>query len=774
MRRTHLARAILTALTAPILLAGVAAFCAPSFGADSSGVAVSQNRDFPAVDVDYQATFIYAAEPGTEAVSLNCNLWYYTREDAENYKAGGTGAVTAKKIFDYEPGMLQAGYVAVGTAAGRYELRRSPGTEDVWQITLPLHSGVYAYDYDVTADGVTTQRPDPANPPPASPVSGRDCGWSLLRVGDGSDALPGQEYTLPRTDRQRGTVLHETYAAVDGTRQPLTVYLPWGYDGTQEYPVLYLSHGGGGTEVDWFTLGAADAVFDNLIAAGLVEPTVVVAMDNSYFDWDYDSIRANLMGNIIPVMEKRYSVSSNPALRAYAGLSTGSLTATAVYAALAEEFGYIGMFSSTNGGNLDLSRVPGATYPVLMLGYGVMDFGRGGYPAFIEKLDAAGVRYTLCEVPGAYDWGTWRALLTVFARDCLWEDHQLTGTVTVTGDPPGPGDTVNAMPGGAAAALPVEALHFQWQNSRDGKTWRDIADAEASDYTLIPAVAKGTPYLRATVRADGHLGTLCSMPMALRGTACTISFDPGGGAGESAAVDYAAGETFTFPVCPFDPPAGRVFDGWQTDRDDAVYAPGRTVTVCGDMTVTARWRELAEVPFADVVPGMYCHNPVLWAVNRYPVVTNGTDAARFSPDAVCTRGQVVTFLWRTAGEPEPGTTVCPFTDVDAGDYCRDAVLWAAERGVTNGTGPTTFSPESGCTRAQAVTFLWRARGRPYPGGEDCPFTDVEKSWYRDAVLWAAENGVTDGVSATAFGPDAVCTRGQIVTFLYRDTERPPE
>ena len=768
MRSTYPARAICSALLALVLLAVVTIFDAVPAGAVSGGVTVSRNRDFPNVDVDYQATFIYIAEEGTQAVSLNCNLWYYTREDAENYERGDPDAVTAKTVFDYEPGMFQTGYVAAGTAAGRYDLERLSG--DVWQITLPLHSGICAYDYDVTVDGVTTQRTDPANPPPGNSASGHDCGWSILRVGDGSDALTGQEYALPRTDRQTGTVRYETYIAADGTRQPLAVYLPYDYDKSKEYPVLYLSHGGGGSEVDWFTLGAADAILDNLIAEGLMEPTVAAVMDNSYFSWDYDSIRDNLMGNIVPFMEERYNVSSNPALRAFAGLSTGSLTATSVYAALAEEFGYIGMFSSTNGGSLDLSRVPGAAYPILMLGYGVMDFGRGGYPAFAEKLDAADIEYALYTVPGAYDWGTWRALLTIFARDHLWQGHQLSGTVTVTGAPPRPGDTVTAVPGGAAADLPAEALHYQWQSSADGENWKDISGAAASDYTVASAVADGTLYLRAALTVDAHLGTLYSAPAAVRGTACTVVFNPGGGGGEAAAENTAAGEKFTFPACPFDPPAGQVFDGWQTDRGDAVYTPGRTVTVWSDMTVTARWRDRTAEPFADVAPETWYHTPVLWAVNRYPVVTNGTDTDRFSPDAVCTRGQVVTFLWRAAGEPAPGMTACPFTDVADTDYCYDAVLWAAEAGVTNGAGPETFRPVEGCTRAQAVTFLWRAQGRPAPDGRICPFADTEEDWYRDAVLWAAENGITNGISDDAFGPEDVCTRAQIVTFLYRDTE----
>ena len=130
---------------------------------------------------------------------------------------------------------------------------------------------------------------------------------------------------------------------------------------------------------------------------------------------------------------------------------------------------------------------------------------------------------------------------------------------------------------------------------------------------------------------------------------------------------------------------------------------------------------------------------------------------------------MVTFLWRAAGKPEPAGKDNPFTDVKAGAYYYDAVLWAVEKGITTGTSATTFRPDATCTRGQIVTFLWRSNDQPEPTKTDNPFTDVKADqYYYKAVLWAVEKGITKGTGDTRFSPDSTCTRGQIVTFLYRD------
>ena len=171
--------------------------------------------------------------------------------------------------------------------------------------------------------------------------------------------------------------------------------------------------------------------------------------------------------------------------------------------------------------------------------------------------------------------------------------------------------------------------------------------------------------------------------------------------------------------------------------------------------------------FVDVATGSYYEDAVDWAVENG--ITKGTDDTHFSPDGICTRAQAVTFLWRAAGQPDPVSSENPFSDVREGAYYYNAVLWAVEKGITNGTSGTTFSPDDTCTRAQIVTFLWRYEGEPAPTSIDNPFTDVKTSaYFGNAVLWAVENGITNGTSNTTFSPDDTCTRAQVVTFLYRN------
>ena len=169
--------------------------------------------------------------------------------------------------------------------------------------------------------------------------------------------------------------------------------------------------------------------------------------------------------------------------------------------------------------------------------------------------------------------------------------------------------------------------------------------------------------------------------------------------------------------------------------------------------------------FVDVATGSYYEDAVDWAVENG--ITQGTDDTHFSPDGICTRAQAVTFLWRTAGSPAPRSRTMPFTDVPAGNYYYDAVLWAVENGITEGTSNTTFSPNMTCSRAQIVAFLWRSEKSPAAGTAN-PFADVKSTaYYAGAVLWAVKEDITKGTTNTTFSPDADCTRAQIVTFLWR-------
>ena len=192
----------------------------------------------------------------------------------------------------------------------------------------------------------------------------------------------------------------------------------------------------------------------------------------------------------------------------------------------------------------------------------------------------------------------------------------------------------------------------------------------------------------------------------------------------------------------------------------------RICSVCGHKeTVTAtgtKW----ENPFTDIKKTDFYYEPVLWAVNNG--ITSGTGKTTFAPNEACTRGQIATFLWRAAGCPTSKTSKNPFSDVKKSDYYYAAVLWAVGEEITSGTSKTTFSPNDACTRGQIATFLWRASKGKKAGAAN-PFKDVKKTdYYYAAVLWAVENNITSGTSATTFAPNESCTRGQIATFLYRD------
>ena len=245
---------------------------------------------------------------------------------------------------------------------------------------------------------------------------------------------------------------------------------------------------------------------------------------------------------------------------------------------------------------------------------------------------------------------------------------------------------------------------------------------------------------------------------------CTLTFDTNGGS----AIDKITKDSgTTIDLAAYKPTrAGYTFAGWFSDK--ALTKTVTSVKLTANTTVYAKWTQnggTAQNPFVDVKEGAYYYDAVLWAVEQK--ITSGTSATTFSPDASCTRAQMVTFLWRAAGSPKVENGKNPFTDVKADAYYYDAVLWAVEKGVTSGTSATTFSPDATVTRGQTVTFLYRNAGSPEVSGT-MPFADVEAdAYYAKAVQWAVQQKITTGTSETTFSPMSDCTRGQIVTFLYR-------
>ena len=273
-----------------------------------------------------------------------------------------------------------------------------------------------------------------------------------------------------------------------------------------------------------------------------------------------------------------------------------------------------------------------------------------------------------------------------------------------------------------------------------------------------PAAGKLSETKQIVMEADGKTKAQHAV---IGRTNCFVSFDANGGSGTMERASVAEGAEYTLPACTFKAPDGKTFDKWSVGK------PGDKIKVTDDMTVKAVWKNW-ENPFKDVPQSEYFYAPVLWAYNHDPQITDGMTETTFVPDGTCTRGQVVTFLWRAMGCQEPTKSDNPFKDVKSGDYFYKAVLWAVEKGITDGTSDTTFSPNDPCTRAHVVTFLWRAENKPDAGNNN-PFKDVPQSeYYFKPVLWAVAQKITDGTTETTFSPDDPCTRGQIVTFLYRD------
>ena len=243
----------------------------------------------------------------------------------------------------------------------------------------------------------------------------------------------------------------------------------------------------------------------------------------------------------------------------------------------------------------------------------------------------------------------------------------------------------------------------------------------------------------------------------------------GNGTAMADKTSAAAGTVVTLTATP---KSGYTFKEWQVITGGVTIKDSKFTMPVGNVEIKAIFEKNATPPpaptvnpFVDVPSGVYYEEAVLWAVDKG--ITKGTDTTHFSPNGICTRAQAVTFLWRAAGSPAAKSGAMPFTDVKAGSYYETAVLWAVENGITKGTTATTFSPEQNCSRAQIVTFLWRSEKSPAAGTVN-PFTDVKASaYYADAVLWAVKKDVTKGTTATTFSPNDNCTRAQIVTFLYR-------
>ena len=342
---------------------------------------------------------------------------------------------------------------------------------------------------------------------------------------------------------------------------------------------------------------------------------------------------------------------------------------------------------------------------------------------------------------------------------CKGNHENQTYTVTFNGNGGKPTNSTMTTTGKKLASLPIATRSGRysfdgWYTKKNGGTKITTAtlfDKDTTVYahwTYTGSTGGGVTTYPITVKSAKNGDVTASHKSAAKGTTITLTVDPDKG--------YVL-DTLT------------VLDGKDKEIKLTEKNGKYTFTMpASKVTVAAMFKaeqSTGKNPFTDVPAGSYYEDAVIWAVDKG--ITTGTSATTFNPNGICTRAQAVTFLWRAAGSPAAKSSAMPFADVKAGSYYETAVLWAVENGITKGTSDTMFSPDATCTRAQIVTFLWRSQKSPAAGMAN-PFADVAAdTYYIDAVLWAVKHNITVGTTFSIFGPDEECTRAQIVTFLYR-------
>jgi len=575
------------------------------------GVVIEDNTDYEDTDAHFQATFTYEAPEGTQAVALIGNFHFYTADEVDAYVA--EEEFKTYTPYEYKDGMYNTGYDVAAYGYMEFPMENVAG--NIWQIEMPLPGNQYFYDFVVTdAEGNKTTVKDPTNMPFAN--NGADSGHSLIYVGSAEDCIEGQEYVYPREDGQEGTVEYIDYTDVEGNTRTIGVYVPYGYDEAETYKTLYLAHGGGGNEVEWFNIGSAKNIFDNLIAEGEVDPTIVVTMNNTVYNFERGASVQNIVEVIKPLIEEKYSVSTDAADRAIAGLSSGaSVTAQAALEAV-EEFDYYGIFSPSrtlnfikdaDGNNTvtDAQRVGFRRAENFYVSVGEFDsfVRRNVNVDAYDELKSAGASTEFFWKPGAHDWAVWRNQLTEFAKDYLWEEGE----------------------------------KFLFDDVKDENKY--FFDPVYWAFYSNPQITKGT--------SDT---TFSPNESVTRGQFVTFLYRAAG----EPDVDVSAIEFTDVKADKFyaKAVAWAVENKITTGTSATTFAPNEAVTRAQIVTFLYRYASEPDVeidiPFTDVKAGSFYEKAVAWAVQNK--ITTGTSATKFSPNEDCTRGQAVTFLYRVAAE----------------------------------------------------------------------------------------------------------------------------
>ncbi len=387
------------------------------------GVTIEADEDSA---TGYTVTFVYEDAEAEEVQLRGAFTFYRDEEDVR-----GMTPEDAYTPEEWENGMFEAGDESL-----TIDMEKVEGT-DYWVTSMQLPGGHYQYVFLVDGDS-ETKLEDPANPMEAADVENGShydrSTFYVPRDEEKQSESPSFTFMAPREDEEAGEVLYVNYTDINGDEAPMGVYLPYGYSEDGEpYKVLYLSHGGGGNETDWFAGGSVNDIFDNMIAEGTAEPVILITMNNSAYNWDYEVMIDNLTECIIPYVEENYNVSADPNDRAFAGLSMGGMTATHVLLSVPEEFGYFGIFSGTNL-DVDMSEVDFDAVKdcTILAGAGIYDMAlcpQAGEEADDDKttallisfLDENDISYGYAEVYGSHDWNTWPQLIKIFAEDYLWK-----------------------------------------------------------------------------------------------------------------------------------------------------------------------------------------------------------------------------------------------------------------------------------------------------------------------------------------------------------------
>lgn len=386
------------------------------------GVTVAEDAESP---TGYTVTFVYEDAEAEQIQLRGAFTFYYDEPEVR-----GQTPETFYKPEEWQNGMFEAGDESL-----TIDMEKVEGT-DLWVTSMPLPGGHYQYVFLKDGDA-DTKLEDPTNPMEASGVeNGNHYDRSTFYVPyDAEKQSDSLDFSYMAPIEEAGKLDFLNYTDVNGNAAPLVVYTPYGYDPEGEpYKTVYLSHGGGGNEMDWVAGGSVDYIFDNMIAAGTTEPVVLVMMNNTAYEWNFEVIVNNLVDNIIPFVEENYNVSTEPADRAFTGLSMGGMTTTNVLFRVPDQFGYFGILSGADVAfdttNVDWEAVKASK---IMLGAGIYDFGliftlgeEGSEDTFSltalkPVLDAQGVEYGWEEAYGSHDWNTWPQLIKIFAEEYLWK-----------------------------------------------------------------------------------------------------------------------------------------------------------------------------------------------------------------------------------------------------------------------------------------------------------------------------------------------------------------